>query len=72
MRVSISLCRNQKARKIVVAAPVCGMETAQELGALADDIVILTKPPLFRAVAQAYQNWYDVSDEEVLAIMKKW
>jgi len=29
-------------------------------------------PSPFYAVAQVYENWYDVNDEEVLEILKEW
>ena len=72
MRAAISLCRHQKAGRIVVASPVSGSATAREFEDLADEVVVLITPPLFRAVAQVYKNWYDVSDEEVIVILKKW
>jgi predicted phosphoribosyltransferase len=72
MRASIALCKKQGAGEVIVAAPVTGESTAAEIGKLVDEIVILEKPALFRAVAQVYRNWYDVSDEEVLEIMGKW
>ena len=72
VRAGVLLCRNKEAAKVVVAAPVADESVARELSTLADDVVIVEKPPLFRAVAQVYSNWYDVSDEEVLEIMKRW
>ena len=72
MRVSISLCRHQKAGRIVAASPVSGASTAQEFEGLVDEMIVLTTPHFFRAVAQVYEHWYDVSDEEVIAILKKW
>lgn len=72
MRAAIMMCRNKWAKKIVVAAPVSGPEVADEIAKMVDEAVILEKPEFFRAVAQAYRNWYDLDDEEVLAIMKKW
>jgi len=72
MRAAISLCRHQKAGRIVVASPVSGISTAREFENLADEVVILTTPDLFRAVAEVYDHWYDVSDEEVIGILKKW
>ena len=71
MRAAIMLCKNKKAKTIVAAAPVCSPSTAEELQEVVDDVVILEKPPLFRAVAQAYKNWYDVSDEEVIRFMHR-
>ena len=72
VRPGILLCRKKGAAKVVVAAPVASESVAREFRKLADDVVILEKPPLFRAVAQVYSNWYDVSDEEVLEIMQRW
>jgi len=70
MRAAVSLCENKKAKKIVVASPVAGPSTAAELARIVDDVVVLEKPPFFRAVAQAYANWYDVCDEEVIRILQ--
>jgi predicted phosphoribosyltransferase len=72
MRAAIKLCEKQGAGRIVVAVPVTGERTAREIGALVDEIVVLEKPPFFRAVAQVYRNWRDVSDREVVHIMKMW
>lgn len=72
MRAAINLCKNKKAQKIVVAVPVSGEEVAKDIGELVHEIVVLSKPRFFRAVAQAYVNWYDVSDEEVIETMEKW
>jgi predicted phosphoribosyltransferase len=72
MRASIKCCRNQGAGRIVVGTPVAGERGRMEIGQLVDEIVVVEEPINFRAVAQVYQNWYDVPDEEVLEIMKKW
>jgi len=72
MRAAISLCKNQGAGEIIVASPVSSERVKQEIRQLVDRVVILVTPPFFRAVAQVYQNWYDVSDKEVLDIMEKW
>lgn len=72
IRAAIELCKHQDAGRIVVAVPVTGERTAREIGALVDGMVVLEKPPFFRAVAQVYRNWYDVSDSEVLSILEEW
>jgi len=43
----------------------------QKFRELADGIVVLESPPNFYAVAQVYENRYDVSDEEVFEIMRR-
>lgn len=72
MRAAIKLCRNRNAAQIVVAAPVAGPRVAREIGSIVDQLVVLEQPLLFRAVAQVYRSWYDVSDSEVLEIMEEW
>jgi predicted phosphoribosyltransferase len=72
MRAAIALCKHQGAGEIVVASPVSSERVKEEIRQLVDRVVILVTPPFFRAVAQVYQNWYDVSDREVLEIMEKW
>ncbi len=72
MRASIMLCKNKKAARIVVAAPVAAEEVEREMGEMVDEVVILEKPEFFRAVAQVYRHWYDVPDREVIEIMEKW
>ncbi|WP_369694344.1 phosphoribosyltransferase [Methanosarcina sp. KYL-1] len=71
MRAAIGLCKKKKAGKIVVAVPVAGREVTEEIAKIADEIVVLELPPFFRAVAQVYENWYDVSDAEVLDLLGK-
>lgn len=71
MRAAIELCKNRKARKIVVAVPVAGVEVAEELQKIVDELVVLEIPAYFRAVAQVYERWYDVSDEEVLDLLRE-
>lgn len=71
MRAAIANCKNANAGRIVVAAPVSGTEVADEIGRTVDEIVVLEKPRFFRAVAQVYRNWYDVSDQEVLEIIDR-
>jgi len=71
MRAAIELCKNRKASKIVVAVPVAGVEVAEELQKIVDELVVLEIPAYFRAVAQAYERWYDVSDEEVLDLLRE-
>ncbi len=72
MRAAVALCRKKKAQKIVVAVPVSGKRVAREIEKIVDETVILEMPEFFQAVAQVYLNWYDVSDEEVIEILRDW
>lgn len=71
MRAAIKLCRNRKAGKVIVAVPVAGREVSDAIAKEADELIVLEIPVYFRAVAQAYENWYDVSDEEVLDLLRE-
>lgn len=64
-------CRNRGAGTITVAAPVASPAARRSLDASADETVVLSSPPSFRAVAEAYETWYDVPDREVVAIMSE-
>lgn len=72
MIASIKMCKNQRAKKIVVAVPVTGILTKNKIERLVDDIVILEMPRSFKAVAQVYENWHDVTDKEAVTILEKW
>ncbi len=71
MRAAIAMCRASEARSIVVAVPVAASRARVEMETLADDVIVLEEPPLFQAVAQVYEHWYDVSDEEVRSFLEK-
>jgi predicted phosphoribosyltransferase len=71
MRAAIELCKKRGTRKIVVAVPVAGGEVAEEIGNKVDELVVLEIPRYFRAVAESYEKWYDVKDEEVLDLLRE-
>jgi putative phosphoribosyl transferase len=69
---SIQLCKNKKAKKIIVAAPVSGEDVINVLEDMVDEVIILEIPENYFAVSQGYESFYNVPDEEVLAIMDRW
>lgn len=62
----------EKTKKIIVAVPVASSQIKTEIDRLVDETIVLTTPSGFQAVAQVYENWYDVPDEEVIALLDKW
>ena len=62
IRAAIELCKKRGARKIVVAVPVIRTEVAEEIEKKVDELLVLEIPRYFRAVAETYEKWYDVSD----------
>lgn len=71
MQAAVLLCRNQKAAKVIAASPVASPSAVQMLQKQVDEAVILETPRYFQAVAQFYQHWYDVPDEEVIGFIRK-
>jgi len=71
MHTAVALCRKREAEKIIVAVPVAGAEAIDKFSQMADEVIVLESPSDFHAVAQVYENWYDVSDEEVTALMEQ-
>jgi len=69
---AIKMCRKKKASKVVVAAPVASKSKEKELLKEADEVVILEKPATFLAVSEAYESFYNLTDEETAAFMEKW
>lgn len=69
MHAAVQLCKNHRAGKIIVAAPVSAPETAREFARITHETVVIEQPTRFYAVAQAYADWYDVPDEEVIRIL---
>ena len=57
-------------QKVVVAVPVAAAETVAKLRPDVDDFVVLYIPEWFGAVGAFYQRFDQVSDEEVVALMK--
>ncbi len=71
MKVAIQELRRQKPKSIIVAVPVAPAEVVTELAKLVDDIVVLYVPTgLFAVVGSYYQDFDQVTDEQVITFMK--
>jgi putative phosphoribosyl transferase len=66
MHAAVLVCQKEKAKHIVVAAPVASEQVAKEFEQIVDEVVILEKPTFFYAVAETYRQWHDLTDREVL------
>jgi predicted phosphoribosyltransferase len=70
MSAAIHEIRGRGPQKVVVAVPVAAAETVDKLRPEVDDLVVLYIPAWFGAVGAFYQRFDQVSDEEVVALMK--
>jgi predicted phosphoribosyltransferase len=61
--------RRHGPRRLVLAVPVCAAESAARLRREADELVCLLEPELLYGVGQWYDDFSQVSDDEVLAAL---
>ncbi len=69
MMASIELLRNRNPGKIVVATPVAPPETAGRISEMVDDFVCLYTPEYFMGVGEFYNDFSQVTDEEVIELL---
>jgi len=62
--------RLHQVKKLIVATPVASKESAKRIKSLVDDFVVLSVPEPFYAVGQFFSDFSQVSDEEVIEILK--
>lgn len=71
MRVAIASLRQHHPAAIIVAAPVAAQETYQTIAKAVNKIICPLQPLHFYAVGYWYDNFTQVSDEEVIALLDK-
>jgi predicted phosphoribosyltransferase len=72
MIAAIEFVKKRNPAKIVIAVPTGSHRTVRRVSSSADILYCLNIRESFPyAVAEAYRNWYDVSDEEVLRIIQE-
>lgn len=69
MKAAITAVRRRGPKRVVVAVPVAPPDTATELAALADEIVVLAAPANFRAVGLYYRDFHQLEDAEVVELL---
>jgi putative phosphoribosyl transferase len=71
MRAAVIFLRAQGAGRIAAAVPTGSERTVRELLPLVDELYCLNVRSAWSfAVADAYENWYDLTEEEVLGILE--
>jgi putative phosphoribosyl transferase len=71
MEAAVGALRQFAPARIVVAAPVGASETCHRLRAIADEVVCALTPEPFNAVGLWYERFEQVSDEEVVEILRR-
>ena len=71
MRAAIEAVRRREPTRVVVAVPVSSREAATEFSELADAFVCIAAPAHFGAVGYYYEDFAQLSDEDVIAMMQE-
>ena len=69
MRAAVAAVRKEKPAAIIVAVPVAAAQTCSELQHEVDRIVCLRTPEAFSAVGAWYEDFSQISDDEVRALL---
>jgi putative phosphoribosyl transferase len=71
MEAAVLTVREYEPREVVVAIPTSSMKAYHHLLPLVDKLTCpdISSLPIF-AVAEAYQRWYDLEDEEVMTLVQ--
>ncbi len=67
--LAIKALKDLGAKKVVAAAPVAPLDVARDLESVADEVVILEKDPYFMAVGAYYDDFHQLSDDEVKELL---
>ncbi|MGI5430238.1 phosphoribosyltransferase [Streptomyces sp. CA-179760] len=65
-RAALRSVRRQAPARLVLAAPVCSPEAAELMRAEADEVLCLHRPAAFMAVGLWYENFDQLTDQDVL------
>lgn len=70
-KAAITSVKKLNPKKIILATPVCVLDTVESLKDRVDDVICLSTPYEFMAVGLWYRDFKQVSDEEVIGLLKK-
>jgi putative phosphoribosyl transferase len=72
MFAAIKWLKSQKLKKLIVAVPVGPRDTIEKLRDIVDEVIVLHSPSVFGAVGAFYQDFSQVTDDEVIEIMRNY
>ncbi|MGO4409851.1 MULTISPECIES: phosphoribosyltransferase [unclassified Brevundimonas] len=70
-RAAVQGLRQQGAATVILAVPVAPPEVAAAMREAVDVLVCLEEPSIFRSVGEAYADFHQLEDEEVLDLMTR-
>jgi len=70
MIAALHALRAKKPKWLVAAVPVASEDALEKVRPYADEVVCVYKPALFYAVGAFYRHFPQVSDDEVVALLR--
>ena len=70
MKAAILSVRAEHPQKVIAAIPVSPPDTLEQIKELADEVICLHAPAAFMAVGQFYDDFAQVTDDEVIELMR--
>ncbi|PZU98215.1 MAG: phosphoribosyl transferase [Leptolyngbya sp.] len=71
MQAAIAVIKLQRPARLVVAVPVAPPQTCRDLKGEVDDVVCLLTPPDFYAISLWYDDFAQLSDQEVCTLLSQ-
>jgi predicted phosphoribosyltransferase len=69
---AIKWLKRQKLKTLIVAIPVGPRDTIEKLRRIVDEVIVLHAPSIFGAVGAFYQDFSEVTDDQVIEIMREY
>lgn len=70
IKAAIKVVRSFNPEEVIVAVPVIASDSLEEVKKIADRVIYLEAPEMFFAVGQFYQNFSQITDDEVRKILE--
>lgn len=70
-KAAVLSVKKMNPKKIILAVPVCPQNTAEKFRNVVDEFLCLCEPQDFYAVGEHYDDFRQVSDEEVISLIQK-
>lgn len=70
MMAALQMAKEQNPKELIAAAAIMPPDTMALLGTIADEVVTLDTPTRFSAVSEFFREFPQVSDEDVIAMLR--
>ncbi|MFN5423402.1 MAG: phosphoribosyltransferase [bacterium] len=67
LKLAVTVMKKQKAKKIIIATPVCAANTVNVMQEISDLFICLLQPQYFVGIGAYYNNFKQLTDKEVVS-----